>query len=131
MLSFLKHLSTSASGMSAQSTRLRFVSENIANYDTPGYRRKLATFGETVDKQTGAQLVEIKRLSLDKTPPREVYDPSNPLADPETGKFALSNVDLMVEVADAREAQRSFEANMKLFDQARKMYGGVLDLLRR
>ena len=42
-----------------------------------------------------------------------------------------SNVDLIVEVADAREAQRSYEANLKMFDQARKMSAGLLDLLRR
>lgn len=130
MLSFLKHLSTAASGMAAQSERMRLVSENIANTDTPGYRRKLATFGETLDRETGAHLVGINRLTLDQTPLRKEYDPAHPMAD-ETGQVELSNVDLMVEIADAREAQRSFEANMKIFDQARRMYSGVLDLLSR
>ena len=130
MLTFLKHLSTASSGMSAQSERLRLVSENIANADTPGYRRKLASFKENYDAEIGVNRVEIDRVTLDQSPLRSVYDPSHPLAD-ENGKVEFSNVNLMIEIGDAREAQRSFEANMRIFDQARRMYGGVLDLLRR
>lgn len=130
MLTFLKHLTTASSGMSAQSERLRLVSENIANADTPGYKRKLATFADSFDAQTGAHRVDVDRVSLDQSPFRSVYDPAHPLAD-DSGKVELSNVNLMVEIADAREAQRSFEANMRIFDQARRMYGGMLDLLRR
>ena len=129
MLSFLKHLTTSSSGMAAQSERLRLVSENIANADTPGYRRKLATFKESYDAELGGRRVEVDRVTLDQSPFRSVYDPTHPLAD-DNGKVEFSNVNLMVEIADAREAQRSFEANMRIFDQARRMYGGVLDLLR-
>ncbi|MEN8833254.1 flagellar basal body rod C-terminal domain-containing protein, partial [Pacificibacter sp.] len=40
-------------------------------------------------------------------------------------------VEIMVEIADAREAQRSYEANLKMFDQARQMSTSLLDLLRR
>ena len=41
MTDFSSTLSLSASGMKAQSMRLRHVSENIANADTPGFHRKL------------------------------------------------------------------------------------------
>ena len=130
MMTFLKYLTTSSSGMAAQSERLRLVSENIANADTPGYRRKLASFRESYDSEVQAHRVDVDRVTLDQSPLRSVYDPSHPLAD-DNGKVEFSNVNLMVEIADAREAQRSFEANMRIFDQARRMYGGVLDLLRR
>ena len=56
--------------------------------------------------------------------------PRIPMAD-ETGHYDGSNVDLVVEIADAREAQRSYEANLRMFDQARQMSRGLLDLLRR
>ena len=36
-----------------------------------------------------------------------------------------------VEIADAREAQRSYEANLRSFDNARQMSRSLLDLLKR
>ena len=59
-----------------------------------------------------------------------MHAPGHPLAD-ETGHLDGSNVDLVVEIADAREAQRSYEANLRMFDQARQMTQGLIDLLRR
>lgn len=126
MADLIASLSLSASGMEAQAARLRHVSENISNADTPGYHRKLVSFHENIDSGT----VETGPVVLDRSPLDKVYDPGNPLADA-TGHFDGSNVDLVVEVADAREAQRSYEANLKIFDQARSMTQGLFDLLRR
>ena len=126
MSDFLSALTYSASGMQAQSDRLRHVSENIANVDTPGYHRKLISFQEQLDTgEVGVGPVILDQSQLDK-----VYDPGNPLAD-QTGHYDGSNVDLVVELADAREAQRSYEANLKVFDQARQMTEGLYDILRR
>ena len=126
MTDFLSALTYSASGMQAQSDRLRHVSENIANVDTPGYHRKLISFQEQLDTgEVGVGPVILDQSQLDK-----VYDPGNPLAD-QTGHYDGSNVDLVVELADAREAQRSYEANLKVFDQARQMTEGLFDILRR
>ncbi len=119
-------LSYAASGMEAQSMRLRHVSENIANADTPGYHRKIIGFQESMD--TG--LVETTSVRLDQSPLAQIYDPGNPLAD-QSGHYDGSNVDLVIEIADAREAQRSYEANLKIFDQARQMTQSLFDLLRR
>jgi flagellar basal-body rod protein FlgC len=47
------------------------------------------------------------------------------------GYFDGSNVDLMIELSDAREAQRSYEANLKVFEQTRKMSSGLMELLRK
>lgn len=104
--------------------RLRHVSENIANADTPGYHRKLVSFQEVMGQ------VQPGSLRLDQSPLENIYDPGNPLAD-ETGHYDGSNVDLVIEIADAREAQRSYEANLKMFDQARQMTQSLFDLLRR
>jgi flagellar basal-body rod protein FlgC len=119
-------LSYSASGMEAQAMRLRHVSENVANADTPGYQRKVTTFREEL--ATGR--VETGPVQLDGREGQSIYDPGHPMAD-QTGHYIGSNVDLVIEIADAREAQRSYEANLKLFDQARQMTQSLFELLRR
>jgi len=129
MTEFSSALSVSASGLKAQSQRLRHVAENIANADTPGYRRKTVAFRpEQGAEATGR--VETGPLRLDQAEPQRIYDPGHPLADA-SGHYAGSNVDLMIEMADAREAQRSYEANLKMFEQARQMSARLMDLLRR
>ncbi|MFX0542062.1 flagellar basal body rod protein FlgC [Roseovarius sp. S4756] len=129
MSDFSDSLSVSSSGLRAQSARLRHLSENIANSDTPGYRRKTVAF-ETVMHGGTTGAVETGRVHLDQSELEEIYDPSHPMAD-ESGNYAGSNVELIIEIADAREAQRSYEANLKMFDQARQMSSSLMDLLRR
>lgn len=130
MSDFNSLLSVSASGMEAQAMRLRYISENIANADTPGYRRKSAAFETEVARGAATGRVVIGDVELDAAAPERIYDPGNPLSGPD-GYYDGSNVDMVVEIADAREAQRSYEANLRLFDQARQMSQGLLDLLRR
>lgn len=126
MTEFSDAIKVATSGMKAQATRLRHVSENIANTDTPGYRRKLVSFQSVVDQG----MVETGRVRLDQTALADIYDPTHPLADA-SGRYAGSNVNLLVEVADAREAQRSYEANLKMFDQVRQMSTALMELLRK
>lgn len=126
MSDLIKSLANSASGMEAQAMRLRHVSENIANADTPGYHRKTMSFREAVDSGN----VVPGPVQLDRSDLVSIYDPGHPLAD-DTGHYDGSNVDLVIEIADAREAQRSYEANLKMFDQARQMTQSLFDLLRR
>lgn len=116
--------------MRAQAERLRRVSENIANADTPGYRRKLISFDEEVSygRPTGA--VKASASRLDQTELPQVFDPAHPMAN-ENGFYLGSNVDLVTELADAREASRSYEANLRVFEQSRQMSSALLDLLRR
>lgn len=123
-------LSVSSSGMAAQAMRLRYISENIANADTPGYHRKTAAFEPDLEAGADRGRVALGDVQLDPSDLTKVYDPGNPLAD-QSGYYDGSNVDIVVEIADAREAQRSYEANLKLFDQARQMSQNLLDLLRR
>ena len=110
--------------------RLRHVSENIANADTPGYHRKTTAFEDVVEGGEHTGKVQLGPVELDQTELTNIYDPGHPLADA-TGHYDGSNVDLVIEIADAREAQRSYEANLKMFDQARQMSEALIDLLRR
>lgn len=130
MNDFSNSLSVSASGLKAQTARLRHLSENIANADTPGYRRKTIPFETAFSVSEGVNRVTAGRVTLDQSALNRIHDPSHPLAD-DTGHYDGSNVDLVVEIADAREAHRSYEANLKMFDQAREMSSGLMDLLRR
>ena len=120
----------SASALRAQGVRLRHISENIANADTPGYRRKLVSFEPDRDfgRDTGA--VQASRTRHDRRELPQVFDPGHPMANGD-GYYLGSNVDLVVEVADAREASRSYEANLKMFEQSREMSAQLLDLIRR
>lgn len=129
MNDFSASLSASSAALNTQARRLRHISENISNADTPGYRRKLIAFRSVTDAD-GVTTVKPGRLRLDPSDLREIYDPSHPLAGP-SGHYDGSNVDMMIEIADAREAQRSYEANLKMFDQAREMSSALMDLLRR
>ena len=118
-------MGAASSGMEVQSYRIRLSAENLSNSDTPGYRRKLM-FAQAVEGG-GA---EVKRLALSPSPGRELYDPDHPLAN-EQGVVTLSNVDMMVELADARESRRSFDANVQVFRQAQDFYRGLLGLLQQ
>ena len=130
MGTFEDTLGVSASGMRTQARRIRHLSENIANADTPGYRRKVTTFEDDMQRGQPAGAVTTGPVQLDQSVLTKIFDPGHPLAD-QTGYFDGSNVDLVIEIADAREAQRSYEANLKMFEQARQMSRSLLEILRR
>src|SRR3546814_4838652 len=76
------------SGLEAQATRLRIVSENIANSrstgDTPGadpYRRKTVTFGAELDSATQVEVVEVKKIGTDASDFFQEFDPTHHDAD--------------------------------------------------
>lgn len=123
-------MAAATQGMHAQSARLRVVSENISNVDTHGYHRKQITFKNAFDHDAGMAELTVDRISLDQSAGSVEYDPNHPLANAE-GYVTSSNVDMMIEMADAREASRSYEANLNTFKQAKSMYSGLLDLIRR
>ncbi|ASJ58297.1 flagellar basal body rod protein FlgC [Sinorhizobium meliloti] len=129
-------LKVSASGLQAESTRLRIVSENIANArstgDAPGadpFRRKTISFAAEVDRASGASLVEVERLGTDDSDFNIEFDPGNPAAD-EKGMVKLPNVNILIEMADMREANRAYEANLQTIKQSRDLISQTIDLLR-
>lgn len=137
MIDQLRSISTIASsGMQAQSTRMRVVSENIANArstgDTPGaepYRRKTVHLAGPDGVGAGPG-VTVRAIGLDQNTPFTVEnDPGNPAADAD-GNVKLPNVNVLVEMADLREAGRSYSANLQMMKQARSMISMTIDLLR-
>ncbi|MBI3675935.1 MAG: flagellar basal body rod protein FlgC [Proteobacteria bacterium] len=126
-----------ASGMRAQTSRMRTIAENIANANStstePGgdpYRRKIATMKTDFDRELGASLVQSDKPVEDMSEFRQQYDPGNPAAD-KTGYVKLSNVNPLVEIMDMREAQRSYEADLTVMGASKAMLLGTVDLLRR
>jgi flagellar basal-body rod protein FlgC len=125
-----------ASGLDAQSMRLRVIAENIANAQatgqTPGsdpYRRKTVVLNSSFDQALGAASVEVRDVSVDNSPFTITHDPGNPAADSE-GNVKLPNVNPLVEMADLREASRGYEAGLEMVKAARSMSSMLLDLLR-
>lgn len=116
------------SGMELQSRRMGVTAENISNADTPGYKRKLLMVEES--QQTSGEKFLASRVQLDEAEAKRDYNPAHPMADAD-GYVTLSNVSIVTELADMREANRSYEANLNSFQQARSMYRSLLDILRR
>lgn len=129
-------LKISASGLEAQAKRMRVVTENLANAQstakTPGgdpYARKVVTFESEVDEAAGANVVKVASIERQRSPFRVEHNPGHPAADA-NGYVKLPNVDIMTEVADMHEANRSYEANLQVIKQAREMISMTIDLLR-
>ncbi|TCT07933.1 flagellar basal body rod protein FlgC [Aquabacter spiritensis] len=125
-----------SSGLEAQGARMRVVAQNLANSRstgaTPGadpYTRKTVQIAGQFDRMVGAELVAVKAVGTDATPFRVEHDPGNPAADAE-GNVKYPNVDMTVEMADMREASRSYSANLQMIKQARSLVAMTIDLLR-
>ncbi len=132
----LKSMHISAAGMKAQGSRLRVVSENIANAaslptgpDDQPYRRKVITFKNELDRDLKADIVHVDRIRADKSDLKRKYDPQHPAAD-ENGYVLTPNVNTLIEMMDMREAQRSYDANLNVIKASRRMLSQTLELLK-
>lgn len=131
-----KTLRISSAGMKAQGTRLRVVSENIANAESlpqvPGqdpYRRKVITFKNELDRKIGLDTVKVDKIQPDKSEFQKRFDPNHPAAD-ENGYVLAPNVNTLIEMMDMREAQRSYEANLNVIKSTKSMLSQTIDILR-
>ena len=131
-----KSIDVSATGLRAQSLRMRVIAENLANANslarTPGgdpYRRKVATFQAEVDRASGAEGVKIRTIETDKSAFPRIYQPGNPAADA-AGYVNQPNVNTLIEAADMKAAQRSYEANLNAIEAAKTLTMRTIDLLK-
>ena len=135
-MDFLRSVMIAASGLKAQSGRMRIISENIANADstpsTPGtepYRRKVPTFTSELDRSLDVRLVDLGKTQTDTSDFRLKYEPGHPAADA-SGNVKYPNVNSLLEMADMREAQRSYEANINVVTATRRMIQRTIDILK-
>lgn len=129
-------MTIASSGLSANSARMRVASENIANArstgTTPGadpYRRKTITFEDELDQAAGVDVVKVEDIGRDQAPFTLEHDPGNPAAD-EKGFVKLPNVNLILEMADMRESNQAYEANLQVVKQSRDLISMTIDLLK-
>jgi flagellar basal-body rod protein FlgC len=135
-------LDISTSALVAQRTRLDVIAGNIANAQStrrldgqPGaYKRRYVTFapGRTDAGESGAPGVRVASVSEDRSPGRLVHDPDHPDAirsGPRAGYVEYPNVDMAVEMIDAIEAARAYEANITAIDVTKKMITSTLRIL--
>lgn len=135
-MDFLRTLVTAASGLQAQSGRMRVIAENIANADSTArtadaepYRRQIPTFRASLDRETQSRTVELGPVRPDQGDFSLRFDPSHPAANGD-GYVQMPNVNRLVESMDMRNAQRSYEANLNVVQSTRQMIARTLDILR-
>ncbi len=123
-------------GMKAQGMRLRVLAENMANADTlpstPGeapYRRKVVTFRNVLDRELGVRTVRVDKVRSDPSGFVRRFEPQHPAADAD-GYVLAPNVNPMIELADMREALRSYEAGLNVIRAAKDMLKRASDMLR-
>jgi flagellar basal-body rod protein FlgC len=135
-MDFLKSIAIAASGLRAQSGRMRVIAENIANADSTAgaagaepYRRKMVSFKSEMDRTLDAQLVALGRIKTDPSEFRIKHEPGHPAAD-QNGNVKYPNVNSLVEMTDLREAQRSYEANINVIGASRRMIQRTIEILK-
>lgn len=130
-------MNIAASGLRAQTARMKIIAENIANANSTSvvqggdpYQRKIATFGQVLNRETGTSEVKMTKVVKDQSDFKLRYDPTHPGADA-NGYVKMPNVNTLLEAMDMREAQRAYEANLNIVESARNMMSKTIDLLRR
>ena len=126
-----------SSGLDAQSERITLIAQNLANANSTvsanggPYQRRIPVFQATPvsaggDSGLGVSLAEVIR---DQSPPRAVYDPSNPLAGP-SGIVQEPNINPIYEMVDLMEASRAYEANLSIIQTTANAAVKTIDLLK-
>ena len=135
-MDFNASLRIAATGMHAQTARMRVIAENLANTDSAGkapgedpYRRRIPTFEAAFDREIGGKVVEVGKLAYDMSDFSSRFEPGHPAADA-NGYVQYPNVNPLIESMDMREAQRTYEANLNVVSVTRQMLGRTLDILR-
>lgn len=133
----LNAMDVSANALRVQGTRIRVISENVANAQTTGetpgadpYRRQTISFKNEMDREAGVKKIEVNEIGQDyETPFPMRHEPGHPAAD-ENGYVKYPNFNPIVEMIDVQEAQRSYQANLGMIEQSRSMVMRTIDLLR-
>ncbi len=141
-MDLLSSMRISATGLTAQSTRMNTISSNIANAETTGpdgpYKRKDPVFQADTDREhfgeilkdkmeEHAQGVLVTEIAEDQKPPRLVHNPSHPHARAD-GYVEMPNINVTQEMANMIAAERAYEANITAINSAKAMALKALDI---
>lgn len=141
-MSIFSSIEISASGLAAERLRMDVISNNIANVNTTRtasggpYQRQEVSLAARGDSfvipglTTGmANGVEVASITEDTSPPKLVYDPGHPDADP-LGYVRMPNVNIVKEMVDMISATRAYEANVTAIEAAKGMVQRALEIAR-
>ncbi|MDY6823710.1 MAG: flagellar basal body rod protein FlgC [Thermodesulfobacteriota bacterium] len=142
-MDFLNAFKISASGLTAQRSKINVIAENIANAETTRtadgtpYNRKMVILKETIGTETFQDAlsaeeknpgggVEVAEVMAPKNNYKTVYNPHHPDAD-EDGYVTMPNIDPLVELSDMMVARRAYGANATVIENTKSM---ILDALK-
>jgi len=129
-------LDISTSALVAQRQRMTAISANMAlrpvavdpNSNPDDFRRRIVVFG-TGDPSTGrSEGVHLERVEYEQTPFRKKWEPGHPFAD-QDGYVKYPNIDSSIEMVNALEASRAYEANITAAEATKSMAQANLRLL--
>ncbi len=146
-MGLLNSFRISASALAAQRLRMDVIANNVANQNTTRteqggpYRREAVTLAErSAEPSFLAELqgragqegggVQVAQVVDDDSPPRRVYEPEHPDADPD-GWVLYPNVNIVTEMTDLVSASRAYDANVTVLNATKSMALRALDIFRR
>ena len=132
----IKTMRISGAGMKTQGARLQIIAQNVANANSlpqaeggQPYRRQVMTFKNAFNEALGMNTVRVDKVRPDRSEFGKRFDPNHPAAD-EDGYVLTPNVNMLIEMTDMREAQRSYEANLNVIKSSKAMLNSTIDVLR-
>ena len=145
-MSIMEAFNIGKNALKAHGLRLDIHAKNIANIDTPNYVRRIPVLNASEDISFHGLLNVMKNDVFgvgtlpylqggvvmngcvgDPTPGDRLYAPGHPDADA-NGYIRSSNVNAMVDMADAILAQRAYEANVALVTISKSMAQNALNI---
>jgi flagellar basal-body rod protein FlgC len=146
MSDFFDSVDVSASALSAERLRMNTISSNLANAQTTRtpeggpYRRKdpvfeaspVQEFSKVLQGEMEVPMHKVKVVDIvsDQGPPKMVYQPDHPDANPE-GYVAMPNINTMEEMVNLITASRTYEANVTAINIAKGMMNKALEIGRK
>ena len=132
----IKTMRISGAGMKTQGARLQVIAQNVANANSlpqaeggQPYRRQVMTFKNAFNEALGMNTVRVDKVRPDRSEFGKRFAPNHPAAD-EDGYVLTPNVNMLIEMTDMREAQRSYEANLSVIKSSKAMLNSTIDVLR-
>ena len=145
-MSIMDSIDIGANALKVHGKRIDIHAKNIANLDTPNYVRKIPVLNATDDISFHGLMNTMKEdvfgvgtlpyleggvsfsgVVEDPTLGEKIYKPGHPDADA-NGYIRASNVNAMVDIADALMAQWAYEANLALVNITKSMAQRALEI---
>ena len=145
-MGIMESIDIGAKALKVHGKRIDIHAKNIANLDTPNYVRKIPVLTAIDDNSFHGLMNTMKEdvfgigtlpylqggvnfsgIVEDPTLGEKIYRPGHPDAD-ENGYVRASNVNAMVDIADALVAQRAYEANLALVNISKSMAQRALEI---